>query len=81
MLDFRLGNFNPVVSELVVAEVEDAPDQVQGGYAELSALGAEVILRSSGPRGHLLSQGRWRTWRARAGSGPSFCLFVVLYLE
>lgn len=43
MQDFRLGNFKPVVSELVAAEVEDAPDPVQDIYAELSALGADVI--------------------------------------
>ena len=43
MQDFRLGNFKPVVSELVAAEVEGAPDQVQDVYAELIALGSEVI--------------------------------------
>ena len=42
--DFRLGLFVPVVSSVVAAEVEDAPDVVRAAYDELLALGAEVLL-------------------------------------
>ena len=33
MKDFRLNNFKPVVSELVSAEIEDAPEHVRTKYA------------------------------------------------
>ena len=42
--DFRLGLFIPVVSSVVAAEVEDAPEAVRGAYAELLTLNAEVLL-------------------------------------
>lgn len=42
--DFRLGLFVPVVSSVVAAEVEDAPDAVRAAYDELLALDAEVLL-------------------------------------
>lgn len=42
--DFRLGLFVPVVSAVVAAEVEDAPEPVRAAYEELVALGAEVLL-------------------------------------
>ena len=35
MKDFRLGNFTPVVSEIVAAEISAAPERVQDRYAEL----------------------------------------------
>ena len=38
MEDFRLGRFRPVVSELVSAEIEDAPEYVKTKYAGLLAL-------------------------------------------
>lgn len=44
--DFRLGLFVPVVSSVVAAEVEDAPDEVRRAYDELLALEAEVLLVS-----------------------------------
>lgn len=43
MRDFRAGNFRPVLSEVVAAEVRFAPDVVQVTYAELLALGAEYL--------------------------------------
>nr|VFK58610.1 MAG: hypothetical protein BECKTC1821F_GA0114240_102522 [Candidatus Kentron sp. TC] len=36
MEDFRLGKLKPVVSELVSAEIEDAPEQVKNKYARNS---------------------------------------------
>lgn len=42
--DFRLGLFAPVVSSVVFAEVEDAPEPVQKAYDELLSLGAEILL-------------------------------------
>ena len=42
--DFRLGLFFPVVSSVVAAEVEDAPEQVRDAYDELISLDAEVLL-------------------------------------
>lgn len=35
MKDFRLGNFRPVVSGIVIAEMRPAPDKVQEKYAEI----------------------------------------------
>lgn len=43
-LDFRLGLFVPVVSAVVAAEIEDAPEAVRAAYDDLLALGAEVLL-------------------------------------
>jgi hypothetical protein len=44
--DFREGTFVPVVSELVAAEIAPAPDVVQGVYAELLEMGAELLMLS-----------------------------------
>jgi hypothetical protein len=41
--DFRLGTYLPVVSEVVAAEIDDAPEPVRESYAELVTLGAEVL--------------------------------------
>jgi len=41
--DFREGTFDPVVSDLVAAEVEPAPEKVQALYRELMTLGAELL--------------------------------------
>src|ERR1044071_7455043 len=41
--DFEIGTYLPVVSEIVAAEVEDAPEAVQQKYADLLALGAEIL--------------------------------------
>jgi hypothetical protein len=41
--DFEIGTYLPVVSEIVAAEVEDAPETVQQKYADLLALGAEIL--------------------------------------
>ena len=41
--DFRNGTFRPLLSEVIGAEIEDAPDEVQVVYAELIALNAEVL--------------------------------------
>lgn len=42
--DFRLGLFVPVVSAVVAAEIEDAPEEVRAAYEELVTLGADVLL-------------------------------------
>jgi hypothetical protein len=42
--DFRLGLFIPVVSAVVTAEIEDAPEEVRAAYEELVTLGADVLL-------------------------------------
>lgn len=44
MEDFRHGRFRPVVSEIVDAEIQDAPEPVKGVYAELLALDPEFVL-------------------------------------
>ena len=41
MKDFRLGNFIPVLSEIVTAEVRPAPEDVQEKLAELETWNAE----------------------------------------
>jgi len=41
--DFREGHFQPVVSEMVAAEIEPAPEPIQHLYRELAALGAEIL--------------------------------------
>jgi hypothetical protein len=41
--DFRMGTYLPVVSEVVAAEIEDAPELVRERYSELVTLGAEVL--------------------------------------
>lgn len=41
--DFRNGVFDPLLSEVTAAEVQDAPESVQVVYVELVALGAKVL--------------------------------------
>ena len=41
--DFKLGNFQPILSEIVSAEIERAPQRVNDKYAELIELGAEYL--------------------------------------
>ena len=41
--DFFLRNFKPVISELVSAEIEDAPEHVKEKYSELLACNPELI--------------------------------------
>jgi hypothetical protein len=41
--DFEIGTYLPVVSEIVAAEIQDAPRQVRQRYADLLALGAEIL--------------------------------------
>jgi hypothetical protein len=41
--DFRMGMYLPVKSDVVAAEIGDAPEPVRESYAELVALGAEVL--------------------------------------
>ena len=43
MQDFRNGEFEPILSEVTAAEVQNAPESVQVLYAELVAMGAEVL--------------------------------------
>lgn len=43
MADFRMGIFRPLVSEVVAAEIEEAPVSVQSIYAELVSIDAEVL--------------------------------------
>lgn len=42
--DFRSERFVAVVSSVVAAEVESAPERVRAAYDDLIALGAEVLL-------------------------------------
>ena len=44
MKDFRLGHFKPILSQIVDAEITDAPDHVKLKYNELLDLGAEVLV-------------------------------------
>lgn len=41
--DFRNEVFNPLLSEVTAAEVQDAPESVQVVYVELVVLGAKVL--------------------------------------
>ena len=41
--DFRNGTFKPLLSEVIAAEIGEAPQPVQVVYAELATLNAEVI--------------------------------------
>ena len=41
--DFRNGIFQPLLSEVVAAEIEEAPENVQGVYAELISLNADIL--------------------------------------
>lgn len=42
--DFQQGHFKPVVSEVVSAEIDDAPEVVKQKYGEILSLGAAVLL-------------------------------------
>ena len=41
--DFELRTYRPVVSAMAASEIEDAPERVRERFAELLALGAEVL--------------------------------------
>jgi len=41
--DFRNGTFQPLLSDVVSAEIEKAPESVQSIYAELILLNAEIL--------------------------------------
>jgi hypothetical protein len=43
MQDFRVGNLKPIVSDLIAAEVADAPEQIQALYTELLTFEPESI--------------------------------------
>lgn len=43
MQDFRNGEFEPILSEVTAAEVQNAPESVQVLYAELVAMEAEIL--------------------------------------
>jgi hypothetical protein len=43
MRDFQNGSFQPLLSEVIAAEIEEAPEDVQAIYAELISLNAEVL--------------------------------------
>ena len=43
MKDFEIGIFKPVISELVDAEIADAPEEVLQKYAELLAIEPEIV--------------------------------------
>lgn len=41
--DFRNGIFQPLLSEVIAAEIEEAPENVQNVYVELVALNADIL--------------------------------------
>ncbi len=41
--DFRARRFRPVLSEIIAAEIRSAPEPVRITYAEILALGAELL--------------------------------------
>lgn len=43
MSDFRLGRLRPVVSELIEAELADAPEKLQDVYVDLLMMETEVL--------------------------------------
>ena len=43
MKDFKLENFQPIVSEIVAVEIAKAPQHVRDKYSEVLALGAEQL--------------------------------------
>ena len=51
MQDFRLGLLLPVLSVVVAAEIEPAPEPVRAQYAELLHFGAEMLDLSDEVRG------------------------------
>lgn len=50
MKDFHLGNFKPVLSEIVAAEMIPAPEEVRNEYAELLRLEPEFAELNDGVR-------------------------------
>lgn len=42
--DFRLGHFKPVLSEVVAAEIENAPERVRQKFFEIIDYGAEQLI-------------------------------------
>ena len=46
--DFRNGIFQPLLSEVIAAEVEEAPENVQNVYTELVSLNADILPVSEG---------------------------------
>jgi hypothetical protein len=42
--DFRNATFQPLLSEVIAAEIGEAPQIVQAVYAELAMLGAEILV-------------------------------------
>lgn len=46
--DFRNGTFQPLLSEVIAAEIEQAPETVQLIYAELVSLNAEILTIEGG---------------------------------
>jgi hypothetical protein len=42
--DFRLGNFQPIVSDVVAVEVANAPQNVKDKYTEILGFGAEQLV-------------------------------------
>ena len=53
MKDIRLGHFKCVISEIVSAEIEDAPDAVKQKYNEIRALETEELFLSEEVEGLL----------------------------
>ena len=43
MKDFLVGNFLPIVSEIVTSEIAPAPKRVREKYVELIDMGAEIL--------------------------------------
>ena len=43
MVDFRNGIFKPLLSEVIAAEIEDAPVNLQSVYAELITFNPEIL--------------------------------------
>jgi predicted nucleic acid-binding protein len=43
MKDFRLGNFKPVISDVISSEIEPAPREVREKYDELRGYDAEFV--------------------------------------
>ena len=41
--DFRNGTFQPLLSEVIAAEINDAPEDAQTVYAELMSLNVEIL--------------------------------------
>jgi hypothetical protein len=41
--DFRNKIFQPLISEVIAAEIEEAPERVQSIYAELVSMNAEIL--------------------------------------